>query len=260
MLVQALLIALWAGIAGVDLYDGLTHIHRPIVTGLVVGLILGDMATGLIVGGTLELVWMGMVPLAGAQPPNVVIGGVIGTSIAILGKMEPTAAVGIAVPFAVAVQAAITLIFTLFSFFMHKADEDAKEANTAGIARINYLGILLLFIFYFVIAFLPIYFGADKAADLVAMIPQWVIDALTVAGGVMPAIGFAMLLKIMLKKEYVAFMILGFLMVTYGNLPILGLALVGLCIALYDYFRTVKEEEFTGSHVTPTEEDYSDGI
>ena len=122
MLINALLIAIWAGIAGIDLFDGLTHIHRPLVTGLVVGLILGDLRTGLITGATLELVWMGFVPLAGAQPPNVVIGGIIGVSFAILGKLHPAAAAGIAVPFAIAVQGAITLIFTIFSPIMHKAD------------------------------------------------------------------------------------------------------------------------------------------
>lgn len=68
MMTDALLIALIAGIAGVDLFNGLTHFHRPVVIGPIVGLILGDVQTGLLVGGTLELVWMGMVPLAGAQP------------------------------------------------------------------------------------------------------------------------------------------------------------------------------------------------
>lgn len=130
MFIKALLIGIWAGIAGVDMFDGLTHIHRPIVTGPIVGLILGDVQTGLIVGATLELVWMGMVPLAGAQPPNVVIGGIIGTSIAILGHLDPQAAVGVAVPFAVAAQAGITLLFTAFSPVMHKADEYAENANT----------------------------------------------------------------------------------------------------------------------------------
>ena len=249
MFVQALLIGLWAGIAGVDMFDGLTHIHRPIVTGLVVGLILGDMKTGLIVGASLELVWMGMVPLAGAQPPNVVIGGIIGTSIAILGKLDAQAAIGIAVPFAVAVQAAITLLFTAFSFFMHKADKYCEDADTAGIERINYLGLVVLFIFYFTIAFLPILLGADKAAAIVSSIPTWIIDGLSVAGGIM-------LLKIMLKKEYVGFMILGFLLVTYFNLPILGLALLGVCIALYDYF----SKNNSDSREKVVEEVYDDGI
>ena len=243
MLIQALLIAIWAGIAGIDLFDGLLHIHRPIVTGLVIGLILGDVNTGLITGATLEMVWMGMVPLAGAQPPNVVIGGVIGTSFAILTKQSPSVAVGIAVPFAVAVQGAITLIFTVFSPIMHKADKYAEEANTTGIDKINYFGMLFLFVFYFIIAFLPIYLGADAAKSIVQVLPPWFIGGLSVAGGMMPAIGFAMLLKIMLKKEYIAFLMLGFIFVSYGKLQILPIALIGTAIALYDFFANKNKTE-----------------
>lgn len=186
VLVQAILIGIWAGIAGIDMFDGLIHVHRPIVTGLVVGIILGDVKTGLIIGGSLELVWMGMVPLAGAQPPNVVIGGIIGTSIAILGKLDPQAAIGIAVPFAVAAQAGITLLFTAFSPVMHKADKYAEEANTKGIDRINYFGMAILFVSYFICGFLPIYFGADKASQIVQAIPATFIDGLSVAVGMMP--------------------------------------------------------------------------
>ncbi|MBU3145154.1 PTS N-acetylgalactosamine transporter subunit IIC [Clostridium sp. CF012] len=236
MFLQALLVAIWAGIAGIDLFDGLFHIHRPLVTGMVIGLILGDVKTGLITGATLELVWMGMVPLAGAQPPNVVIGAIIGTSFAILTKQDPKVAVGIAVPFAVAVQGAITLIFTIFSPVMHKADEYAANANTKGIEKINYLGLLFLFFFYAIIAFLPIFFGADAAKSAVEVLPTWLIGGLQVAGGMMPAIGFAMLLKIMLKKEYVPFLLIGFVFVAYFKLEILGVAILGTSIALYDFY------------------------
>ncbi|MDY0393846.1 PTS sugar transporter subunit IIC [Virgibacillus halophilus] len=183
MLIQAILIAIWAGIAGIDLYNGLTHAHRPIVTGLVVGLILGDVTTGLIVGGTLELIWMGMVPLAGAQPPNVVIGGVIGTAFGIIAGQDPKVAVGVAIPFAVAVQGLITLFFTAYAPVMHKADQYALEANYRGIDRINYLGPVILFVFNALIAFLPIYFGAEQAAAAVKSVPEWIINGLSVAGG-----------------------------------------------------------------------------
>jgi len=259
MLFEALLIALWAGIAGIDLFNGLTHIHRPVVTGLVVGLILGDVQTGLIAGATLELVWMGMVPLAGAQPPNVVIGGIIGTSFAILTQQEPTVAVGIAVPFAVAVQGLITLLFTAFAPIMHKADNFALEANHRGIERINYLGMSILFTMYFIIAFLPIYFGADAAAKFVESVPEWFIGGLSVAGGIMPAIGFAMLLKIMLKKEYAMFLIVGFVLAAYMQLPILAIALIGAAVALYDFFLNKDRNNF-GPGPEYREEEIEDGI
>jgi len=249
MFIQALLIALWAGIAGIDLFDGLLHIHRPIVTGVVIGLILGDLQTGVIVGATLELVWMGMVPLAGAQPPNVVIGGVTGTAFAILAKQTPDMAISIAVPFAVAVQGAITLMFTVFSPVMHKADKYAEQGNTVGIDRINYLGMAGLFVFYFIIAFLPIYFGADSAKTMVEVMPTWLIDGLKIAGGIMPAIGFATLLKIMLKKEYIPFLILGFIFVTYGKLDILPVALIGTAVALYDFYGSKRKDEIAKKEV-----------
>lgn len=260
MFTDALLIGLLAGIAGVDLFDGLTHIHRPVVIGPLVGLILGDVQTGLIVGGSLELVWMGMVPLAGAQPPNVVIGGVIGTAFAILTNLEPQAAIGVAVPFAIAVQGCITILFTIYSPMMHKCDRMVEELNWRGIERVNYLGMTILFLFYFTVAFLPIYFGAEAATALVEKSPQWFLDGLSVAGGMMPAIGFALLMKIMIKKTYVAYFILGFLGVTYLNLPILAIALGALAIAMIDYFNGAREAPAEADKDKKVSEEAEDGI
>jgi PTS system N-acetylgalactosamine-specific IIC component len=266
MLIQALLVSIWAGIAGIDLYNGLTHVHRPIVTGVVVGLILGDFKTGLLAGATLELVWAGMVPLAGAQPPNVVIGGIIGAAFAILTKQPPEVAVGIAVPFAVAVQGCITLLFTVYSPIMHKMDAYAAKADTRGIDMLNYLGPVILFVFYFIISFLPIYFGADKAGAIVNMLPAWLISGLGVAGGIMPAVGFAMLLKIMFKINYAPFFAIGFVLVAYLQLPILAVAVLGVSIAAYDYFINkggegeVKPVPAAAGAPVKEEEDYSNGI
>ncbi|MFB6468478.1 PTS N-acetylgalactosamine transporter subunit IIC [Cytobacillus sp. Hz8] len=265
MFIQALLIGIWAGIAGIDLYNGLTHVHRPIFTGLIVGLILGDWHTGLLAGATLELVWAGMVPLAGAQPPNVVIGGIIGTSFAILAHQEASIAVGIAVPFAVAVQGCITLLFTIYSPVMHRMDRFAAEANTKGIDRLNYLGPIILFIFYFIISFLPIYFGADQAETVVNALPKWLISGLSVAGGIMPAVGFAMLLKIMWKVSYAPFFAIGFILAAYLKLPILAIAILGVAIAAYDFFiASGKSNDPDNRKLTSKnddmEEDYSNGI
>ncbi|MGL5020711.1 MAG: PTS N-acetylgalactosamine transporter subunit IIC [Mycoplasmatales bacterium] len=259
--VEALVIALLAGIAGIDLFNGLSHFHRPLVTGVIVGLILGDVKTGLIAGATFELIWLGAVPVGGAQPPNVVIGGIIGTAFAILTKQPPATAVGIAIPFAVAVQACITLFFTFFSPMMHKADKYAKDANLAGIEMINYLGMTILFCFYFIITFLPIYFGAESAATIVQMLPKKLIDAFGIAGGMMPAIGFAMLIKIMFKKEFAIYLVLGFILATYLKLPILAVAAIAICIAVYDYLQNKKVDElFKNANFSAVKDGEEDGI
>ncbi len=261
MLIDALLIGLLAGLAGVDLFDGLTHFHRPVVIGPLVGLILGDVQTGLLVGGTLELVWMGMVPLAGAQPPNVVIGGVIGTAFAILTHADPKVAIGVAVPFSIAVQGCITLLFTVFSPMMHKCDRMVKELNWRGVERVNYLGIAILFCFYFIVAFLPVYFGTDAANAMVTKAPKWLLDGLAVAGGMMPAIGFSLLMKIMMKKTYVAYFILGFVSVTFLNMPIIAVALSAFAIALIDFFNRSRSDQGGADAATVAQhQEVKDGI
>lgn len=104
----------------------------------------------------------------------------------------------------------------------------AANADTRGIERINYLALLALGTFYFLCAFLPIYFGADHAKTLIDVLPARLIDGLGVAGGIMPAIGFAVLLKIMMKNAYIPYFILGFVGAAWLQLPGLLWALEGL--------------------------------
>ncbi|MFV0432227.1 MAG: PTS N-acetylgalactosamine transporter subunit IIC [Alphaproteobacteria bacterium] len=255
-LTQALLVAAFAGIAGIDLFNVLTHIHRPIIAGPVVGLILGDPQAGLVAGATFELMWMGLVPLAGAQPPNVVLGSIIGTAFAIVTSQSAEVAIGVAIPFAIFVQACITFLFTVYSPLMSVADRYAKNLNFAGIANLNYLGMTILFLFYSIIAFSVIYFGAESAQKLVGIIPKWIINGLEMAGGLMPAIGFGILLNIMLRKQYVAYFILGFILAAYFKQPLLAIALVGVAFALIEYFiRFDNDDAAPRAAVATTEEE-----
>ena len=73
----------------------------------------------------------------------------------------------------------------------------------------------------------------------------------------MPAVGFAMLLNIMLKKEYTAFLIVGFVLAAYLNLDVLAVALLGLSIALYDYYMSSTQKS---SNNVNLKEEYEDGI
>ncbi len=240
---EIILIGLWAAFAGVDFYSGQFYFGRPIVTGPVVGLILGDYQTGLAVGAALELAWLGLVPIAGAQPPNVTIGAVVGTAFAIKGDFAPEVVVGIALPFAILMQQLIVLQFTVFSGLMHKADELAEQGDDKGIARINHLGMLSLGTLYFITAVLPVYFGEEVANTIITYVPEGIITGLKIAGGLMPALGFAMLLKIMFKKAFIPYFIIGFAAMTYLNLPVLAIAIFATCIAVIDYMTRQRIEE-----------------
>lgn len=256
-LLQAVALGLLAFVAGLDMFNGLTHMHRPVVLGPLVGLILGDLHTGILTGGTLELVWMGLAPLAGAQPPNVIIGTIVGTTFAITTGVKPEVAVGIAVPFAVAVQMGITFLFSIMSGVMARCDRMAAQADTDGIERINYLALLALGTFYFLCAFLPIYFGAEHAKTAIDVLPTRLIDGLGVAGGIMPAIGFAVLLKIMMKNIYIPYFILGFVAAAWLKLPVLAIAAAALAMALIDFLRKDPAPQQPSS---AQKEEFEDGI
>lgn len=252
MLLKAILIAVWAGIAGIEQFDGLQTLHRPIFSGLVIGLILGDVTKGLIVGGSLELVWMGLVPLAGAQPPNIVVGGVFGVSLALLSGLDAEQAIGIAFPLAVIGQMIVTLMFSLYSGMMKVGDKAAEDANPAGVDVVVYTQLLIRFVLFGGVTFLFVYLGADSVKAIIEALPDKLVKGFGTAGGMMPAIGFALLLNIMLKKEFFAFLIVGFILSAYLKLDLIAVTLVAVSMALYDYYLSssksveVKGEEEDG--------------
>ena len=138
--------------------------------------------------------------------------------------------------------------YVVFLIRLAPAFEDLKKTAGAFMGRVTGAFFLLFILlaggyllathgaFFALVTFLPIYFGAASAQAIVESVPAWILGGLGVAGGMMPAIGFAMLLKIMLKKEYIAFLLAGFVLVTYFNISILGLAVLGACIAMYDFY------------------------
>ncbi|MBY6278589.1 PTS sugar transporter subunit IIC, partial [Symbiobacterium thermophilum] len=126
---QIILVFIVTFIAAIDQFNFLESLYQPIVTGAVIGAILGDVRTGLIVGGTYQLMTIGNMPIGGAQPPNAVIGGIMAAILAITLGLQPTVAVATAIPFSLLGQYAVTLLFTAMSPVMSYADRAAQEAS-----------------------------------------------------------------------------------------------------------------------------------
>ncbi|MGL4796842.1 MAG: PTS mannose/fructose/sorbose/N-acetylgalactosamine transporter subunit IIC [Paraclostridium sp.] len=233
-------------IAAIDQFNFLESLYRPIVMGPIVGAIMGDLQTGLIVGGSYELMMIGAMPVGGAQPPNAVIGGIMATVFAITSGLDTSAALPLAIPFALLGQYAVTLLFTVMSPLMGLCDKAAEQANPKGIDRINYMAMAILGVSFALVVLAGLLAGQAIGTTLTEVLPQQVWDGLGAAGKMMPALGFAMLLKVMLSKEYIIFMMLGFVLVAYLNLPLLALAIIGLVVAVYDFNMSIKTKNVGG--------------
>lgn len=241
-ILQVVLVFLVTFVAAIDQFSFLESLYQPLVTGMVVGLILGDLQMGLIVGGTYQLMTIGNMPIGGAQPPNPVVGGIMATVLAISLGLEPNVAVATAIPFSLLGQYGVTLIFTLMSPLMSKADQFAAEANPKGIERINYLSMGLLGLIFGTVVTLFFIGGATMGQAVVDAIPGWLTAGLSAAGGMMRFVGFAILLKFMMNRDMWGFYFMGFgfaLIVTntaaLATPALLILALIGFGIAYWDY-------------------------
>lgn len=266
-IIQILLVAVFAFIAGIDQYSFLESLYQPIVSGAVVGAILGDLQTGLIVGGTYQLMTIGNMPVGGAQPPNAVIGGIMAVVFAISSKLEPAAAVGLAVPFALIGQYFITFFFTLMSPLMAKADKYADEANPKGIDRINYLAMAALGGAFAIIIVIGL-IGGNAAGQWLSEVStkyEGIMNGLSAAGKMMRYVGFATLLRIMLSGDLWGIYFAGFALATIigkieglAGSTLLLVAFIGVAICIYDFQTNVKMKSVIGNNGMGGDEE--DGI
>lgn len=257
MFYEALLVAAWAFLCGIDKYDVALNIHRPLITGPVVGFLMGDMQTGLIAGATLELAWLGLVPNAGAQPPDVTMGTIAAVAFAIMTGQSAAVAMGVGMPIAVLMQMLVIGFFAVTSFTMGKADRYAESADSDGIDRLLIGTICLRSVLYAVVAFVTVYFGEHAAEWIDENAPTVLLEGLGIGAKMVPAIGFAMLLKIMWSKEVAGVFFIGFVMTTYLHLPIMAVAIIGASIAALYFFYSGNG---TANNVENNEEDFEDGI
>ncbi|GGP07473.1 PTS mannose/fructose/sorbose/N-acetylgalactosamine transporter subunit IIC [Oceanobacillus neutriphilus] len=210
---------------------GTAMVIRPIVVSTIIGAALGDVQTGLLVGATLELVFMGFIQVGGAVPPDVLVGAGLGTAYAIIGNSGAEVALALALPIALLAQSIKVLVFIIRSWFMNYAMKLAKAANIKGMINLNVGGLLLHCAMYFIVGFVAILFGSNAVEAFVNNIPDAIMNGLEVAGGLLPAVGFALLLLPMMTKTNVLYFLLGFSLLAYMNIPILGITLFGVVLA-----------------------------
>ena len=214
IIVGFILAVLWF----IEKVGGTPMVIRPIVVSPIVGLALGDLKTGLLIGATLELVFMGAIQIGGAVPPDVLVGSGLGTAFAIMNGQGADVALALALPIAVVAQSLKVIVFIMRSWFMDFALKLAA-------------GLLLQCIMYFVVAFVAIAVGADAVESIIASIPEGIMGGLKIAGGLLPAVGFALLLQPMLTSKNIIYFVIGFACVAYLNLPVLAVTIFAIGIA-----------------------------
>lgn len=210
-------------------FFGSTMWNRPIVVGPLVGVALGDVEAGLKLGATLELVFMGAFPVGASNPPDFVSGTIIATAYVIMSGQSISSAVLLAVPIATLVLLIDNLQMTfLLTHASHKADKYAQEGNIKGVERTQIIYSILNKVILALVVAVGFALGVPAIEKILSFVPAFITHGLDIAAGIIPAIGFAMLAKMMLTKNMVPFLLLGFLLTAYLNVTVVGVALFGI--------------------------------
>ncbi|MDB5286513.1 MAG: hypothetical protein JWR05_1462 [Mucilaginibacter sp.] len=222
---------------------GTMLLSRPLVLGPLVGLVLGDINQGVIIGATLELIFMGNIKVGAAIPPDVVTGGVLGTAFAIISGKGPGIALAIAVPISILAEMVISGLFVFRAVLNKKFNQYADEGDYKSIQRLHILSGLLRPLLMGIIILLALQLGAGAMKSFLDMIPAWVQSGLQVAGNMLPALGFALLMNLMFNKTVAPYFFLGFVLAAYLKLPVIAIGGLGVIIALIVTQVTPKETE-----------------
>lgn len=233
-MLEALLVALavFVCVGGAEL-AGFTMLNRPIVIGPLVGLFLGDVQTGVIIGASLEAVFMGVVNIGGAAAAEPGIATAVGTAFAIMLGKGPEVALTLALPIGIlGLQIKNVLYIFVVGMFAKKFDKLAAEGKQKQIVALHYGLWGVQWILYSMFAFFGVWFGSDAVSKLLEAIPEVVMNGLGVCGGLLPAVGMAMLMKMLWDKKICMFYFLGFVLAAYLKLPLIALAVIGTILAI----------------------------
>lgn len=255
-----------------NIYDELqmnSSLSQPVWAGMVSGLIMGDMKTGLIIGAALQLTVLGVGTFGGASKIDANSGTVLATAFSIgTGMKAATAIAAIVVPVAALLTSFDILARFTNTYFQHQVDKDIENFNYKGIERHTILGALPWCLSRGIPVFLALALGQGVVKTMVTYLNgdlQWLNTGLQTAGATLPAVGFAILLHYLPVKKHIAYLILGFTITallstvfsniqalgtgltaankafttTFNSLPMLAIALIGGAFAILEYKKSM---------------------
>lgn len=231
--IQIVLIFIISSISGMGSVLDSFQTHRPLIACTLIGLVLGDVKTGIILGGTLELICLGWMNIGAAQSPDSALASIISTMLVIVGNQSISAGIAVALPVAAAGQVLTVFARTITVAFQHAADRYAEEANFKAI-EICHIAALLVQALRVALPVLAIslFVSPEGVKAMLDLIPDVVTGGLQVASGFIVVVGYAMVLNMMEAKYLMAFFYFGFIIAGFTQFNLVAFGVIGAILAI----------------------------
>lgn len=248
MVLKAALVGIlyWLAMGRANYYFSFAF-RKPVVLGVFIGLIFGDVQAGLLYGATIQLLYMGGIEAGGNIPSDQGLAACIAIPAALLSNLDANTAVALAVPFGVLGVLINNVRRTINSFYTTRADRLVEEGKYDRLSLFSFvIPWLTNGLLYFTPVFVATLFGANVVQAFINIIPDWLMNGLSNAGGMLPALGFALTLVVMGKKQYLPFFVLGFFLYSVMGFSMLTGAVFAICLAMISalYKQNSDEEDY----------------
>lgn len=232
---QIVLITVFAFLIPIDKYGLTIGLRWPIISAFIMGFILGDMKTALYVGGTLQLMSLGVASIGGSSVPEYATAAVIATTIAVTTGKGMEAGLAIGLPVAMLGVQFDVCAKIVNGFVVRKSQQYANDKKFKSMINILLIGPVIMGLTAAIPVFVAIQLGPEVITRILDFMPRWFSQGLTISGKVLPAVGIALLLNYMPVKKYMYYLIGGFFLAAYLKVPILGITIVGIIAAMKYY-------------------------
>lgn len=239
---ELLLLFIVASIAGMGSVLDEAQFHRPLIACTLTGLVLGDITTGIILGGTLEMLALGWMNVGAAMAPDAALASVVSVILVIIGHQSIGAGIALAVPLAAAGQVLTIFVRTITVFFQHLADKYADEGNMRAIELCHVAGLLLQALRVGLPAVaIAMVAGTDTVNNALNSIPEVITRGLQVAGGFIVVVGYAMVINMMNAQKLMVYFFFGFLIAVFTDVNLIGFGAIG-AICAYFHIQSMKKD------------------
>ena len=231
-MVLVVIVAFFAGMEGIlDEWQ----FHQPLVACTLVGLVTGHLTEGIMLGGSLQMIALGWANVGAAVAPDAALAAVASSIILVQGGQGVKGigpAVAIAIPLAVAGLFLTMIVRTITVAIVHLMDKAAKEGSSKMIDFWQYVSICLQGLRIAIPAALLLVIPASSVRGMLEAMPAWLNDGMSIGGGMVVAVGYAMVINMMASREVWPFFIIGFVVAALSDLTLIAIGALGISLAL----------------------------
>ncbi len=234
-IVSMILIVIVAFLAGMEGVIDEFQFHQPLVACTLIGLVSGQLVPCIILGGTLQMIALGWANIGAAVAPDAALASVASAIILVLGgqgKAGVDTAIAVAIPLAVAGLFLTMIVRTLSVICVHRMDAAAEKGNFRGIEIWHIIAICMQGLRIAIPAAALLAIPASVVSNALNSMPAWLTDGMSIGGGMVVAVGYAMVINMMATKEIWPFFAIGFCLAALSDLTLISLGAIAVSLAL----------------------------